>query len=197
MPRMPQLRNIRHETLARELVISLRTGGTHGQAYTRSGYRATGAAADVCVSKLLSLAKNGISQRVQELMAGGAKRAEVTVASLLDELEQARVGATSAEQFAAATSAVIAKAKLSGLMTDRLEIGPAGAFAPCQTVEDIADQVVRDMDPQEAVTMVGELLVLLEERAANMATTIAPTLAARPGNETALALKALRPSRRR
>jgi hypothetical protein len=49
---------------------------------------------------LLKITKNGIAKRVEELMQNGAKRAEVTVQSLLAELEEARAGAQDDKQFA-------------------------------------------------------------------------------------------------
>lgn len=51
-----------------------------------------------------------------------ARRAEITEDSIADELEQARKGAMDAKQHAAAVQAVVAKAKLAGLMIDRKEV---------------------------------------------------------------------------
>lgn len=86
---MPALKNIRHEQFARNLLAMTKTGGTQGNAYSKAGFKSEGAAADVCASKLLKIT-NGIAKRVEELMQNGAKRAEVTVQSLLAELEEAR-----------------------------------------------------------------------------------------------------------
>jgi hypothetical protein len=97
---MPALKNIRHEQFARNLVAMTKTGGTQGNAYSKVGFKSEGAAADVCASKLLKITKNGIAKRVEELMQNGAKRAEVTVQSLLAELEEARAGAQDDKQFA-------------------------------------------------------------------------------------------------
>lgn len=58
-----------------------------------------------------------ISARVAELRAVHAKRHQITVEKLLDELEEARTAALSAEtvQASAATAATMGKAKLLGM----------------------------------------------------------------------------------
>ena len=63
------------------------------------------------------MAKDKIKSRVQELRGEVAKKAMITVETLLDELEQARIAALTAEtvQSSAAISATMGKAKLLGL----------------------------------------------------------------------------------
>ena len=70
------------------------------------------------------LTKNDeIRCRVEELQSLGASRAGVTIGSLLDELEHARLLAIKNGQAAAAVAASMAKAKLSGLPTDGDHVG--------------------------------------------------------------------------
>lgn len=63
-----------------------------------------------------------VQARLSELQAEAAKSAEVTVASLLGELEGARVRATSLNQLGAVVKSISEKAKISGLLTTKIEI---------------------------------------------------------------------------
>jgi phage terminase small subunit len=74
----------------------------------------------VNASKLLSDAK--VAQRVAELQQEHRERHSVTVDSLTQELEEARMVATAEGQGAAMTSATMGKAKLHGLLVDKNEI---------------------------------------------------------------------------
>jgi phage terminase small subunit len=74
----------------------------------------------VNASKLLSDAK--VAQRVAELQQEHRERHAVTVDSLTQELEEARMVATAEGQGAAMTSATMGKAKLHGLLVDKNEI---------------------------------------------------------------------------
>ena len=58
----------------------------------------------------------------------GAERAEVTLASLLAELEEARLLAIKENQSSAAVQATMGKAKLTGHIIDRREVGRPGEF---------------------------------------------------------------------
>ena len=109
---MPMLRNKRHEALAQALA----KGKTATEAMAMVGY------ADPRNSTRLT--KNDeIRRRVEELQSVGASRAEVTITSLLAELERARLLAIKNGQAAAAVAASMAKAKLSGLPTDGDHVG--------------------------------------------------------------------------
>ena len=110
---MPALTNPRHERFAQELA----KGKTADAAYVGAGYKANR-------HNAAALARQEhISTRVAEITERGAVRAEITVASILEELEQARVAALGAEtpQSSAAVSASMSKAKLLGLVVDRSE----------------------------------------------------------------------------
>ena len=109
---MPMLRNQRHEAFAQALA----KGKTATEAMAMVGY------ADPRNSTRLT--KNDeIRCRVEELQSVGASRAEVTITSLLAELERARLLAIKNGQAAAAVAASMAKAKLSGLPTDGDHVG--------------------------------------------------------------------------
>ena len=195
---MSALKNLKHEAFARNLVEMTKSGGTQGNAYTRAGYRCENGAAEAAASRMLADVKNGVADRVKELMAGGAKRAEVTVASLLNELEQARIGASDDGQFSAAVQAIAGKARLSGL--DRTENGGTGSeFSRCETV----DALMQSLLASETVSSVLESLDVLREEveayAASHATLVPATEPARPrapGSEVSLALYRPKPRRR-
>jgi hypothetical protein len=66
-------------------------------------------------------AKESVQARVAELQAAAAKASEVTIQSLLNELEEARTKATSLDQLSAAVRATEVKARVSGLLVQRIE----------------------------------------------------------------------------
>jgi phage terminase small subunit len=68
--------------------------------------------------QMLSEAK--VQQRLEELQADAAKRHGTTIDSLTSELEAARDGAMGTGQFSAAVSAIGLKAKLHGLIKDKV-----------------------------------------------------------------------------
>jgi hypothetical protein len=126
-------------------------------------------------------------------MQGGAKRAEVTVASLLRELEQARASAQDDGQFSAAVQAIAGKARLSGL--DR-ENGGGSEFAKCETIDDVMRVLLDGETVSEVLSGLDQLRSEVENYAASHATVVA---AADPDrrriNETEAALALFRPSR--
>ena len=69
-------------------------------------------------SKVLS--EPEVSLRLEQLQAEAAKRHGTTIDSLTSELEAARDGAMSTGQFSAAVSAIGLKAKLHGLIKDKV-----------------------------------------------------------------------------
>lgn len=126
---MPALRNPRHEKFVREY---LRLGVAR-RAYVAAGYKAQIAprrlmpsAADVCASRLLRRDKT--QARLRELTAMAAKRHEVTEDTLIEELEQARTMALANAQSGAAVQATMGKARITGHIIDRKEVGEPGQF---------------------------------------------------------------------
>jgi hypothetical protein len=198
---MSALKNAKHEQFAQNLVLAKKYGWTNGAAYSRSGYHAEGRAAEANASRLLSNANNGIAQRVQEIVGAGAKRAQVTVESLLAELDQVLAGAVDDKQFGAARAAIDSKARLKGLFVDRVEVGSVGEFAHLTTQEDVLDAVREELGDVAALIIensgekwqppflarlfienagtasaaladLDDVRALLEDRAADMATHI-------------------------
>ena len=115
---MPALKNNKHELFALGLV----EGKTADQAYIDAGYnRHDGNAARL-------RGKERIIARVKELQEQHVKRHNVTVGSLTEKLESARIHAMAADNGAsAAVSAVMGMAKLHGLDINKHEHGGTGS----------------------------------------------------------------------
>ena len=117
---MPPLPNPRHEAFARALF----EGQTADESYVKAGYSENRGNA----SRLK--ANESIQTRLAELQHEAAKASEVTIQSLLAELEHARSRADSLDQLSASVKAIEAKAKVSGLLTQRIEITDATPEIP-------------------------------------------------------------------
>jgi phage terminase small subunit len=121
---MPVLANPKHELFAQELA----KGRTQVQAYEKAGYKPS----DSNSTKLAG--RPEVQARVAEITGRGAIRAEITVAAILEELEEARSLAKKIDQPAPMVSASMGKAKLAGFLTERVEhTGKDGG--PIQTEE--------------------------------------------------------------
>src|SRR5262249_36879372 len=136
---MPVLRNPRWEVYAQELA----KGKPAREAYVLAGYKKN----DGNASRLKSNEK--LTARVNELVertaANAAARAEVTVVSLLNELEEARKQAVEINQPSAAVSAIVAKAKVAGLIVDRKEVGKPGEFEG-MNVDELREHIARGIE---------------------------------------------------
>jgi hypothetical protein len=86
---------------------------------------------------------------------------EVTAASTIRELEEARKIAVDKQQAAAAVSAILAKAKFAGLLDEKPESTPASA----------ADQPAFDGNYREAARRIALLLRLAEKQNAEQQNT--------------------------
>jgi hypothetical protein len=129
---MGPLRNPRHE----RFVLALFQGEPASKAYETSGYVPN----DGNAIRLKGNEK--VQARLAELQEAAAKKSEVTVASLLDELEHARARADGLDQLSAAVKAISEKAKISGLLVQKVEVGGAGDFSGCDSVEAVADELI-------------------------------------------------------
>lgn len=109
---MPVLSNPKHERFAQELA----KGKTSDEAYVLAGYKENRGNASTLKSN------QNVLDRVQELLSRAAVRAEVTVASIIAELDEARELARTVHQPAAMTSASMGKAKVAGLLVERTEL---------------------------------------------------------------------------
>ncbi len=108
---MPALPNARHEKFAQ----GLSKGKTQIEAYTEAGYKPDSGAA----ARLSGNVR--VQSRLAELQNAGSLRVEVTIASLIQEAAAIQQAAQADGQYAAATSALTAKAKLAGLWVDKNE----------------------------------------------------------------------------
>ena len=108
---MPPLPNPRHERFAQELA----KGNTADEAYVTAGYKKNR-------HNAAALAREQhIATRVQELQGRAAKKVEVTIESLMKELDEARDLALKINQPAAAVAATKEKGVLSGLRVEKRE----------------------------------------------------------------------------
>jgi hypothetical protein len=104
------------------------------RAYALAGYRPHH-------SNAYRLRENeGVMQYLGELAAQTMKRHEVTVDSLLTELEEARLNAKAAKQPSSEVSAVMGKAKLTGLLVDRQEVKEVSGMNQEELIQAVRDQ---------------------------------------------------------
>ncbi len=134
---MSPLTNPRHE----KFVLAMSEGKSASQAYIDAGYKP-------CRQNAARLMTNDdIKIRLADLQEAAAKKAEVTVASLLGKLEDARAKASSLDQLSAAVRAIEAKAKVSGLLIAKSQVEVSGqidVFEQCANFEQIAEVLLRD-----------------------------------------------------
>ena len=99
-----------------------------------------------------------VQSRLAELQHAAAKRSEITVESLMEELETARVKAVSLDQLSAAVRATGEKIKLSGLAVQKMEVSEPQDFEACNTVEEITVTLLRHLtaDIADAVILPGD-----------------------------------------
>jgi hypothetical protein len=127
---MPALKNQRHE----KFVLALFEGKSASEAYVIAGFKPCRQNA----SRLM--AKDDIRQRLAELQTETAATAKVTLQSIYRELDDACAVAKSKHQAQAMVSAASMKAKLAGLLTERVEIGGPGSFDGLTTKAEIVDR---------------------------------------------------------
>src|SRR5262245_51758913 len=127
---MGPLRNPRHERFAKGLFEGLPAS----RAFAEAGY----APNDGNAIRLKG--NERVKARLAELQGEAAANAKVTVQSICRELEEAIGVARSKGQAQAMVSASALKAKLNGLMTERIEVGAPGEFDGLETKAEIADR---------------------------------------------------------
>ena len=102
--------------------LALMETGNASEAYRRA-YNAENMKPEVIHVKASELLSSGkVSVRVAELKAEAKERCMVTVESLTEELEEARALALQEGQSSAAVAATMGKAKLHGLLTDKVDV---------------------------------------------------------------------------
>jgi phage terminase small subunit len=109
---MPVLSNARHE----RFVQSVFQGKSVDESYREAGYKSHRQNAHRLITK------DDIRARLTELQSIAAKASEVTVASVLAELEEARQKASSLDQLSATVRAIEGKARIAGLLTTKIEV---------------------------------------------------------------------------
>jgi hypothetical protein len=149
---MPVLRNPRHEAFARAIfrgIFEPDLYPTRGTAYRAAGYRASGlrepgGSAEVNASRLLKNAK--ILDRVRELQAEAAQEVKETIDKCVAELNQLRADSHSDKSYGAAVSAVMGKAKLLGLVTERHEeVSSKPDFSKATSLQDIGVKLLQSV----------------------------------------------------
>jgi hypothetical protein len=135
---MPPLNNARHERFC----LALLEGKSADEAFVIAGYKRNRGNA----SRLK--ANESVSRRLQELQAEAAANAEVTVASICKELDEANAVARERGQAAAMVSAATLRAKLAGLMVERIETGNPGDFDNLTSTAQIVDKVLERLVEQ-------------------------------------------------
>ena len=99
-------------------------------------------------------ANESVRRRVCEIQAAGAKSAEVSVASLLDELETARAQAQTLGQLSAAVRATAEKARISGLLIERQQVEITQPdFTVDMSASEILQEVATKHSPESAVLL--------------------------------------------
>lgn len=105
------LDNARHERFAQELA----KGASQVEAYERAGYKPN----DSHAARLVG--KGRISDRIAELKAAAATEAVTTIHDIARQLDEDRKFARDLEAPSAAISATMGKAKVLGLLTEKVE----------------------------------------------------------------------------
>lgn len=105
------LKNERHERMAQELAKGL----PQFEAYRNAGFRGPKSTASEIA------AREDVRARVAEILERAAVKAEITVADIARQLDEDRDLAHKVEQPGAAVSASMGKAKLLGLIVDKVQ----------------------------------------------------------------------------
>ena len=135
---MGPLRNQRHERFC----LALAEGHSISESFTLAGYsKNTGNACRLN-------ANESVRERVAELQAQAAVDSKVTVESICRELDEANAVAKAKGQAAAMVSAATLRAKLAGLMVERVEVGNPGEFDGLNSTAEIVDEVLAQLVEQ-------------------------------------------------
>jgi hypothetical protein len=162
---VPILKSHKHELFAQ----SLAKGATAQQAYSDAGYKPSR-------KNAWRLKTNkDIIERVREIQAASAKSAEINIASICRELDAAIQVAQGKGQANAMVSAAGLRAKLAGLLTDKIEVTSITATSmnasPDEILQsfwhsctiDCPDIEIDDMD-RELLNAVLQALRTIEDR---------------------------------
>ena len=137
------LRNTRHEAFAKALFERPKTGMTLAQCYEAAGYKTKRHASETMASRL-SFAEH-IQARVSELQGVVARKAVISIESICAELDEANAVAKAHGQAGAMVSASTLRAKLAGLLTDKVEISARSPFSQCKNTTELLQAMLRDL----------------------------------------------------
>jgi hypothetical protein len=138
---------------------------TLAQCYESAGYRTTGHASETMASRL-SFAEH-IQARVRELQGAVAQRAVITIESVCAELDEANAVAKAHGQAGAMVSASTLRAKLAGLLREKVEISGLDPLSQCKTMTELAAAILRDHGVEcPTSTQIEQALALIESQGA-------------------------------
>jgi phage terminase small subunit len=146
--------NPRQEKFVREYVKTGNGRKSYEKAYGVSA-AVNANAVDASASALLSSPK--VAPVIAAVRARALSRHDVTVDTILNDLEEDRAFARSCEQAGAAVSATTTKARLLGMIVDRKETGAPGEFAALDTVKAILEAARKELG-NEAVIALARLV---------------------------------------
>ena len=148
---MPILENQRHEKFAQQLA----TGKSASEAYVLSGYKPSRKNA----SRLRT--NEGVVARVAELQAVAVRSTAITIESICAELDEANQVAKEHGQASAMVSASTLRAKLAGLLRDKVEISTNNGMTidDENTSEDVAIAMAKErgvnLSPKDLEAFMG------------------------------------------
>lgn len=128
---------------------------TNAQCYVEAGFRSLSAAAvDANASRLIGSDK--IKARIAELQAPAIKASQITLQSVLAELQLTVEQARQAKQLSVVNGSLALIAKLTGLLVDKVEVGGPNSFAEA-TMSGTLRMVASEMGPVFAATLAWTL----------------------------------------
>lgn len=144
---MPILQNQRHEKFAQELA----TGKSATEAYCLAGVKPSRQNA----ARLRT--KDDVNARVFELQQAAAKSVEISLESVCRELDEAIAVARAKGQAAPLVNAASLRARLGGLLVEKVELTQGNPFDGCETIEAIsARMLVRMSDDHTGVEFTAD-----------------------------------------
>jgi hypothetical protein len=132
------LRNPRHE----KFVKGLFEGLPASRAFVEAGYTPNDGNA------IRLKGNDKVQARLAELQREAARSAKITVESICAELDEASAVAKSKGQAQAMVSASALRAKLAGLMIEKVEVGRPGSFEGIDTMAALVDKILADLIEQ-------------------------------------------------
>ena len=134
--KLDELEKVNKLTLKQEaFAMAYVESGNASKAY-KTVYNVNDNASDNSISVEASKLRNNpkITLRILELQELAQVRHSITIDSLTDELENARLTASEAGQASAMVAATMGKAKLHGLLTDKAEVTSPDESMKPQTI---------------------------------------------------------------